>query len=240
MVTPVNRVTIHHEGAGSPSDYVDRFSEGGYCCGIGVNLWKRFRAPRDNWATLNYNHRDLTICLSGNRMIHQVTDNDLKLIHDAFTDFYNRGEVTSEPEVVAHRNSAGSQTVCPGDKTMDRWGAVAAQCRLKPIPPPPQPKPPEEDEVSGMANAKNHDGRPVVFQVGHDKKLYFRIKDPQGGNWGTWRDLSGGKTDFESVTAFVNELTQEIEVWATCKSGTFQRWQTDDKAGWEPWVDRTR
>jgi hypothetical protein len=137
----VNRVTVHHEGAGSPTDYVDRFSEGGYSAGIGVSLWKRFRSPESSWGTLNYNHRSLDICLSGNRMIAVVTDKDLQLIHDAFMDFYRRGEVVAEPEVLPHRRSPGSNTVCPGNKAMDRWGAIEAACRATAPPPPPKPKP---------------------------------------------------------------------------------------------------
>jgi hypothetical protein len=237
----VNLVTIHHEGAGSPSDNVGRFSEGGYCYGIGVTLYQRFRAPVDNWATLNFNGQDLTICLSGNRMDYPVTDSDIPLIHGAFMDCYNRGEVTSAPQVRAHRNSPGSSTVCPGDQTMARWNDVANACRVD-TPTPPTPKPPEDDKVTDLASAINHDGRPVVVQVGGDKKLYYRIRDAEGGNWRTWQDLSGGFTNFETVTAFVNPKNKAINVWVTMKDGkSFQRWQNEpDFATWSSWTDMTR
>ena len=104
----VDLVTIHHEGGGTPSDNVDRFADGGYCYGIGLTYWKRWRAPADGWATMNFNGEDLTLCLSGNRMTSPVTDSDLDLIHGAFLDSFNRGEVTVAPLVRAHRNSPGS------------------------------------------------------------------------------------------------------------------------------------
>lgn len=133
---PVDLVTIHHEGGGSPSDDVGRFAHGGYCYGIGVSLYERFRAPSDGWATMNFNGEDLTICLSGNRMTAPVTDRDLDLIRGAFLDCYNRGEVTAAPLVRAHRDSPGSATACPGDKTMERWSAVSSACRADGAPPP--------------------------------------------------------------------------------------------------------
>jgi hypothetical protein len=143
----VDLVTIHHEGGGSPSDNVGRFSEGGYCYGIGVTLWERWRSPNDNWATMNYNGEDLTICLSGNRMDAPVTDDDIKLIHEAYMDCHKRGEVTDSPLVRAHRNSPGSATACPGDKTIDVWSKVEEACRPGSPPPPDKPAGGKEDMV---------------------------------------------------------------------------------------------
>src|SRR5580765_4515085 len=96
MSDPVGMVHIHHEGAGAPTDS-SRYSEGGYSYGIGLTRWTRFRSPRENWATAGWNHRDLTICLSGNRMDHDVTDTDIMLIHGAFMDCYDRREVDPRP-----------------------------------------------------------------------------------------------------------------------------------------------
>lgn len=144
-MAPVDLVTIHHEGSlangGAPTDDVARFSEGGYCYGIGATLWERFRAPADNWATLNFNGEDLTLCFSGDHHTGtRLTDTDLELLHGAFVDCYNRGEVTAEPLVRAHRNSPGSSTACPGDYTIDRWADVEAACRPGKAPPPtPEP-----------------------------------------------------------------------------------------------------
>jgi hypothetical protein len=139
---PVDLVTIHHEGSlangGAPVDppQLGRFAEGGYCYGIGATVWERWRAPVDNWATLNFNGEDLTLCWSGDRHTgYPITDLDLELLHGAFLDSYNRGEVTASPQVRAHRNSPGSATACPGDFTMARWGEVEAACRATGAPP---------------------------------------------------------------------------------------------------------
>jgi hypothetical protein len=133
---PVDLVTIHHQGGGAPTDDMN-FSGGGYCYGIGVTLFERWRAPVDGWATLNYNGEDLTICLSGSRHPPDnwpITDDDLELIHGAFMDSYERDEVTPDALVRAHRNSPGSATACPGDRTIDRWDDVVAACRPTPLP----------------------------------------------------------------------------------------------------------
>jgi len=244
---PVDLVTVHHEGSlangGAPSDNVDRFAHGGYCCGIGATLFKRFRAPADNWATLNFNGQDWTPCFSGDHHTGtRLTDTDIALLHDAFLDAYNRGEVTAQPSIVrAHRNSPGSSTACPGDFTIERWNDVVRACSTAGAP---KPEPEPEEPPMDLANAINHDGRPVIFQVGGDAQLYFRIRDATGGNWGPWRDLSGGFRAFATVTAFVNTNVRPsaIEVWVTMADGkTFHRWQTgDDRASWSGWNERTR
>src|SRR5580765_2221655 len=151
MSDPVGMVHIHHEGAGAPTDS-SRYSEGGYSYGIGLTRWTRFRSPRENWATLGWNHRDLTICLSGNRMDHDVTDTDIALIHGAFMDCFGRREVDPRPDVVAHRNSAGSSTACPGDRTMTKWAQVVNACRASAPAPEPPPKEDIEMQVIAVTN----------------------------------------------------------------------------------------
>jgi hypothetical protein len=240
----VDLVTIHHEaGAGKPpTDDVDRFAHGGYTYGIGNTVWERFRSPSDSYATLNYNHVSLDICLSSDHhTVNQTTDEQIGLIHQAFMDCFNRGEVVAHPLVRAHRNSPGSATACPGDLTMNVWDKVARACSTDT---PPEPKPPEEDEYMDLANALNHDGRRIVFQVGADEKLYYKVKDATGGGWGNWRDLSGGFAHFHTVTAWTNEREGEtpwVEVWVTMKDGkSFHRWQEgDDRASWSGWNDET-
>lgn len=246
-MAPVNMVHIHHEGGGAPCTAAecDRFSHGGYCYGIGTDNFRRWRSPAENWATADWNHRDLTLCFSGDRHTgYEVTNHDLIVLHDAFMDSYNRGEVTAAPSVVAHRNAGGSNaTACPGDRAMRRFNDIVLACRVaggpRPTPEPTPPKPPEEDIVD-LANAKNHDGRPVIFQVGGDKNLYYRIRDATGGDWSDWRDLTGGFKNFATVTAFVND-DKRIEVWVTMLDGkSFSRRQTADFAKWENWIDQTR
>lgn len=241
---PVSMVHIHHEGGGAPCTVAqaERFRHGGYCAPICTDGWTRWCSPEQGYATADWNGRDLTLCLSGDRHTgYGVTDHDLQVIHEAFMDFYNRGEVTATPDVVAHRDAGGSNaTACPGDLAMARFQEIAAQCRAGAAPTPE----PEGDDPMDLASALNHDGRPVVFQVGGDAQLYYRVRDAQGGSWGDWRDLSSGKHGFATVTAWTNrdQTPDTIEVWVTMKDGhTFQRYQEGaDRASWSAWIDRTR
>jgi hypothetical protein len=152
-VAPVDLVTIHHEGSladgGAPTDNVDRFEHGGYCAGLGATRFERWRAPADNWATYLYNGQDWTPCWSGDHHTGtRLTDMDLLLLHDAYMDAYNRGEVTAAPLVRAHRNSPGSSTACPGDYVMERWDEVVAACRPGGPPPPDKPAGRSDDMIA--------------------------------------------------------------------------------------------
>jgi hypothetical protein len=128
MPAPVALVTIHHEGAGAPSD-VARGADGGYTYWIGATYWTHLRTVWESFGTLNYNGESVDVCLSGNRMEHAVTDADVALIGAAVADARGRGYVIDTPDVRAHRESPGSSTVCPGDRTMDVWPAIVAACR---------------------------------------------------------------------------------------------------------------
>lgn len=139
-MNPVDRVTIHHRGGGSPSDVSSDYSEGGYTYGIGLTRWEWFRDVWHSFATLGFNHVSVDVCLSGNRMTSPVTDSDIILIRGALADARARGYVVDHPQVVPHRNSPGSATVCPGDFTMNRWADVVAACQAGP-PPAPKPSP---------------------------------------------------------------------------------------------------
>lgn len=138
----VDLVTIHHEGAGTASNTA-RGAAGGYTYWIGDTTWTRLRSVDTSFATLHFNHVSVDICLSGNRMVEPVTDNDIALIHAAFMDAHTHGEVTDTPKVQAHRDNNGKyffrgslfSTVCPGDFTMGRWADVTAACRVAPAPP---------------------------------------------------------------------------------------------------------
>lgn len=179
-MAPVGLVTIHHEGGGAPSDNVQRFGHGGYCYGIGLTRWERFRSPQENWATLNFNHKDLTICLSGNRMNYSVTGNDIQLIHGAYLDCYNKKEVTADPLVRAHRNSPGSSTACPGDLTMAVFNKITAACRPGPVSPPVPPKPPSGGDDDMVVIGLQKDGVP-----GNQKP--FGFLDPGARKvWSHW------------------------------------------------------
>lgn len=218
----VTLLTVHHEGAGSPSDDVQRFSSGGYCYGIGTTRWERFRAPADNWATLGFNHKDLTICLSGDRTHIPVTDNDIALIHGAFLDCLNRDEVTDAPLVRAHRNSPGSSTVCPGDQTMARWNDVVNACRTTPIPP---------KELDVLAAATNKDGHLEVFGI-ENGAVQHKWRKPDG-SWGPWVSFDG--SGFADVAVAVN-TDGRLELFATNAGGVQHRWQKTAGGGWSDWA----
>src|SRR5262245_27959858 len=134
MPLPVRLVTIHHEGAGDPPN-LPRGASGGYTYWIGVTDWTWLRSVWDSYATKDFNHVSLDICLSGNRQFRDrdhpgflVSDADIHLIEGAVRDARQRGYVVDVPQVRAHRFSPGSTTVCPGTHTLDRWPAVEAAC----------------------------------------------------------------------------------------------------------------
>jgi hypothetical protein len=70
-------------------------------------------------------------------MDHAVTDADVALIAGALADARSLGYVVDTPDVVAHRDSPGSSTVCPGDLTMAVWPDVVAACTAAGAPPAP-------------------------------------------------------------------------------------------------------
>ncbi len=135
----IQRVTLHHEGAGTPTNNVQRFSEGGYSYGNGQTLWQRFRSPYVSWGTLGWNHRSVDICISGNRMVYEVTDEEVQHTREICADARARGELVDDPDVVFHHDSPGSNTVCPGFWTYHRQPALVAACHKSPSPPPPDP-----------------------------------------------------------------------------------------------------
>ncbi len=138
----ITRVTLHHEGAGTPTNNVQRFSEGGYSYGNGQTLWQRFRSPYVSWGTLGWNHRSVDICISGNRMVYTVTDDEVQHTREICADARARGELVDDPDVVFHHDSPGSNTVCPGFWTYNRQPALVAACKAGPDPHPlPDPTP---------------------------------------------------------------------------------------------------
>lgn len=124
MTYPLNLVTIHHEGAGDPTDY-PRGAGGGYTYWVGATGWTRLRTPYTSYATLHYNHVSVDICLSGNRDNFDVTDDDLNRLTQIGADARARGELTSNPTVRPHRWTFN--TDCPGQRAMARWDSIAAR-----------------------------------------------------------------------------------------------------------------
>lgn len=142
-MNPVTRITIHHEGAGNPVDWA-RGGEGGYSIWIGDvggdHSYVMLRSPWSSWGTLHFNHVSLDICLSGNRMVDQVTDADVATIAQAVGDARARGWVIDSPQVVDHHDSEGSSTVCSGNHTREVWAKIVGACQ-KPAAPAGNAKP---------------------------------------------------------------------------------------------------
>ena len=118
----IGRVTIHHQGAGVPSN----FTQPEYTYWIGTDRWIRIQPASTSYATYGYNHVSTDICLSGNRMTIPVTDNDIALIRSAILDSRKQDGLIVNPVVEPHK--ALYNTVCPGDLTIARWGDILSVC----------------------------------------------------------------------------------------------------------------
>jgi hypothetical protein len=231
MPNPVTLVTVHHEGAGAPCPMTQasRFGPGGYTYGICTDGWAHFRDVWQSYATLNFNHRSLDLCLSGNRMDYEVTAADIGTISSAVADARKRGYVVDQPMVRAHRDSPGSQTVCPGDLTMERWAAVVVACQAAPAPGP-SPTPPEEADM--MASTVNADGRSEVFRL-NGTTLEHKWIGP-GNKWSAWVGLAGAPP-LTDLTAWTN-VDGRLEVAGTSTGGaTGHMWQGSPGKDWSTW-----
>jgi hypothetical protein len=212
-MAPVARVTIHHEGAGSPTDN-PRGAAHGYSYWIGATYWTRLRSPQESWATLNYNGVSLDICLSGNRENYPVTDRDVEMIRQVCADARNRDEVVDQPAVLAHKYSPGSQTVCPGEKTMDRWEEIVAVCRVPPAPVLAMKVKPMYDPPLGPIAAvwKDTSGR-VIAAVSPDGAVYA---------WGCpYKGGMNGDPDFIGRRAAQIRAWKEGDPRVANKPGTY-------------------
>lgn len=153
---PVGIVTIHHEGAGSPTDS-PRGADGGYSDWIGETVRTYLRNVWISFATLRYNHRSLDICINADRDVFSLTDRHIALIHEAFMDHHARGEVIDTPLVRAHHFSPGSNTICPGTHVWpppDVWARIVAACRYHSTPPEDDLKPTDIISAAATVSAK--------------------------------------------------------------------------------------
>lgn len=147
----VDEVTIHHEGAGSPTDNVSRFLDtDNYSAGVGITRVEVRRSPEQSFkSTEDFEHyfHAFQICLSGNREVHEVTDNDLKLVAEACRQARANGWLTDDPRVRHHGDNGSSE--CPGDNANERRGALWLACQ-KPLPIPPPPPKPDTVQTGGV------------------------------------------------------------------------------------------
>lgn len=150
MPAPVELVTIHHEGAGAPRDFPG--GDWPYTYWLGVSSWFNIQTVWASWGTLDFNGTSLDVVFSGQRQpgipnspAYPVSDRDIALLDGIIGDARARRYVVSDPLVRAHRNSPGSNTVCPGDNTLARWSQIVAACTSS-APPNPIPQPPDWSE----------------------------------------------------------------------------------------------
>lgn len=164
MAYPFTRVVQHHEGAGAPSDNVMRFAAGGYSYGIGLHSWTRFRDPAEDYSTAGFNHVVVGVCLSGDRNVYPVTDNDILMMEQIAVDARGRGWLVVNPTVTPHREMPPpNNTICPGNNCArplppkfplgneEVWSKVVAAYQLT-VTVPGGDVPADKDFVSSCAN----------------------------------------------------------------------------------------
>ena len=127
-MAPVGRVTIHHEGAGAPTENVGRFLDAeDYSIGIGHATFRVARSPSESFITNGQGgKRSLQVCLSGDRRFHAVTDSDIELVGQAVAEARARGWVSDAPEVFVHGDT--DATECPGTHVHERRDDLEAAC----------------------------------------------------------------------------------------------------------------
>jgi len=90
-------------------------------------------------------------------MDYPVTDKDLQLMKEIGDDARARGWLVNNPMVRAHRNMPGSNTVCPGNLTMDRWEAVVnayQKASVVVVPPVEDDVPNDKDFVDALSTSE--------------------------------------------------------------------------------------
>jgi hypothetical protein len=120
-----DRVTIHHEGAGSPTDNVDRPLKARYSIAIGLTLYKLANPPEKSFVTNGQGGvHSLQVVFTGDRRTHPVTDRDVELYRRAIREAHARGWVTGDPEVFLHGDTDSSD--CPGAMVRARRADLTA------------------------------------------------------------------------------------------------------------------
>lgn len=158
---PLNRVVQHHEGFGKPRNGVQLPH---YSYILGLDEW-HIRSdlisptapkPGGDTSTIDFNREVVGVCLTGNRQsgikdnpAYPVTDVDIEMMVEVGVDARRRGWLISNPIVTPHKDMPGSNTVCPGDLTLARWGDVSNAYQL--IVPPENDMPADKDFVDALS-----------------------------------------------------------------------------------------
>jgi hypothetical protein len=158
-VSALGLVTVHHEGAGVPTDE-PRGRAGGYTWWVGPSSITRLRSPYDSFATLDFNHVSVDVCLSGDRDLWPVTHDDLARLTAIAVEERRLGELIRGPLVRPHKFSPGSNTRCPGDDSMADWPMIG-RCFTTANPNPVAPHPSHPTLMGGAWG-------PPVMQLQHE------------------------------------------------------------------------
>jgi hypothetical protein len=162
----VNRVTIHHEGAGSPTDNVSRYKSARYSAGIGINKYELWRDPAQSFVTKGQDRRCLQVCLSGNRDNYPVSTSDINLIDACCDEARDKGYLTDVPEVFFHNDTMA--TGCPGNYTEQVRADITNAIRGGAAPPLPIEFP-ERTDMVGFASTPDGGG---YWQCGPDGGVF--------------------------------------------------------------------
>ena len=168
-------VIVHHEGAGAPTDNVERMGKKRYSIVIGVSKYTLRYSPERSFVTTEAGlGHTLQLGLTGNRENHPVTDTDLNLIRAAMRAARTQGWVTDRPAVTFHGDH--EQTSCPGRHAEARRADIVAACHAVVPPPPTPPSPPASP--------------PPTFEYAEDQMrsalLPIGPLDRNGSGWGDW------------------------------------------------------
>src|SRR5262245_28721922 len=114
-----NRVIIHHQGAGAPSNSWGMFTSD-YSIAIGTDRIEVRNSPANSFRTTGTSGPSLQICLSGNRDEYPVTDQDLTLIGQACAEAEGYRWIPPAASRVCQFHGDTASTACPGSHTRER------------------------------------------------------------------------------------------------------------------------
>lgn len=154
-------VIIHHAGYGTPSDSMGFLNAARYSAGIGVTKYELRRPPETSFITDEFGHRALQVCISGNRDLQPVTDNDIELIRQCCLAARAKGWISQQ--VTTYFHGDWQATACPGLHMRERRAEIVAAVNA--VIPVIQPK------VEPMFKP------PVTI------KMAATLKSPNGGVW---------------------------------------------------------
>lgn len=135
-MTQTDEITVHHQGAGNADGTFEFLNEADYSVAVGGGRYEIRRSPLSSFTTTGKTKKTLQVCFSGNRMIHELTDDDIEQFRSAVNECRERDYITEFPYLGLHGDNGLS--ACPGTKVKERRDelVVASQAirRSEPAP----------------------------------------------------------------------------------------------------------